>query len=512
MICDSAPVDIGSRLELFVDDCLIDEMRGVALRLQRPQPAETVLAFDKPWEGPFTGSLTVLKDGGKYRLYYFGFPMWPTLKHLRCLCMAESDDGVHFTRPHIGLHERDGSRANNIVHPIEPETKRYILMPFLDTRPGVPPEERYKGVGGNYHGGGLFGWTSPDGIHWQRLADRPITDLGPLDSENVAFWSKHEGCYVCYFRTWYKRNAAGQRGILQRTPDGQDWHVKGVDENGKPWTLPLDGGFENDGIRWVRRSTSPDFRHWSESVEMDAGDAPDEHIYTCLPYPYFRAPHIYIAPGARFVRDRKVLSDSSADAMDLLPQFLDRSTDAVLMSSRGGAALDRTFLESWIRPGMEPEDWIYGSNFPSGVVQTGTAELSLYVNMHFTRPSVHARRYTLRLDGFASVHAGHTGGEMTTKPLRFEGDRLVLNYSTSAAGSIRVGLENEAGVPIPGHTLADGIELVGNTVAGEVSWRNGPDVAPLTGKTIRLRFAMQDADIFSYRFAPALRGERAYTR
>jgi hypothetical protein len=262
------------------------------------------------------------------------------------------------------------------------------------------------------------------------------------------------------------------------------------------------GGLENDGIRWVGRCTSPDFRQWSEPVEMAAGDAPDEHIYSCLAHPYFRAPHIYIAPGARFVRDREVLPDAVAEALELRPVFKDKSTDVVLMSSRGGIQLDRTFLESWIRPGMEPEDWIYGSNFPgSGMLQTGPAELSLYVNMHYTRPTVHARRYTLRLDGFAAAHAGYGGGELKTIPLCFDGARLVLNYSTSTAGSIRVGLEDGAGNPFPGYGLEESAELVGNTVAGEASWRGGADVAALAGQTVRLRFAMKDADLFSYRFS-----------
>ena len=59
------PVDIGSRRELFVDRHLIERIEGAQLVLHHPQPAEVVLRFDRPWEGPFCGYVTVIKDGGE---------------------------------------------------------------------------------------------------------------------------------------------------------------------------------------------------------------------------------------------------------------------------------------------------------------------------------------------------------------------------------------------------------------------------------------------------------------
>lgn len=60
------PVHIGSRLELFVDDHLIDQMTGsLRLKLHSPIRAEKVLEFDKPWEGPYSGYVTVLRDSDR---------------------------------------------------------------------------------------------------------------------------------------------------------------------------------------------------------------------------------------------------------------------------------------------------------------------------------------------------------------------------------------------------------------------------------------------------------------
>ena len=52
------------------------------------------------------------------------------------------------------------------------------------------------------------------------------------------------------------------------------------------------------------------------------------------------------------------------------------------------------------------------------------------------------RRYTLRIDGFVSLHAPLVGGELVTKPLMFTGGRLLLNVSTSAAGAVRVEMQD----------------------------------------------------------------------
>ena len=62
--------------------------------------------------------------------------------------------------------------------------------------------------------------------------------------------------------------------------------------------------------------------------------------------------------------------------------------------------------------------------------------MSLYVQRDYDQQTAHLDRMTLRVDGFASMNARYTGGEMITKPFRFSGKELELNYSTSAAGSI----------------------------------------------------------------------------
>ena len=62
------PVAIGSRRELFVDRLLIEKMEGTSLRMHAPQAAGVALKFDQPWEGRFSGYITVIHDEAAYLL------------------------------------------------------------------------------------------------------------------------------------------------------------------------------------------------------------------------------------------------------------------------------------------------------------------------------------------------------------------------------------------------------------------------------------------------------------
>jgi hypothetical protein len=89
---------------------------------------------------------------------------------------------------------------------------------------------------------------------------------------------------------------------------------------------------------------------------------------------------------------------------------------------------------------------------------------------------------------------------MVTRLFTFSGRELVLNYSTSAAGSIRVEIQGPSGKLIPGYGLEDSTEIIGDEIERVVAWKKGADVSSLAGQPVRLRFAMKDADLYSLRF------------
>jgi hypothetical protein len=468
---DDLVIDIGSRRELFVDHYLVEQLDQVRLTLNRPHDEGPVLHFDNPWEGPFCGYCTVIKDGELFRLYYRGRPeAGADGDEGEVYCYAESADGIHWTKPDLNRFEIGSYRKNNIVLAnAAPVTHNFC--PVLDTRPGVPADERFKAIGGTMTSG-LVVWKSANGIDWKKLRDEPVLtkQMVPFpymfDSQNLAFWSPAEEKYLCYFRVF------------------------------------------KDGIRRICRTTSVDFVHWSAPQLMEyrhnGQPAPIEHLYTNQTHPYYRAPHLYLSIAARFMPGRQVLTDRQAKEIGVSPRYFKDTSDAILMTTRGGAVYDRTFLSSFVRPGIGAHNWVSRTNYPAlNVVQTGAAEMSLYVNQDYAQPTAHLRRYSMRLDGFASARAEYAGGELRTRPFTFSGSQLTINFATSAAGGIRVELlAADLDEPIPGFKLADCVEQIGNEVARVVTWKKGTDVSELAGKPIRMRLSMKDADLFSFQFVP----------
>ncbi len=433
-----APVTIAGRLQLFVDRSLIDARAGADLVLHSPVPREVAFAFDRPWEGETSAYPTVLKDGDVYRAYYRGSGHEGTHE---VTGYAESRDGITWTKPALGLFEFGGSRENSIVWM---GAGTHNFAPFLDANPKAKPEERYKALAG----GPLVAFASPDGIHWRKMREEPVITKGAFDSQNVAFYDAARGRYAAFFR-----------------------------------------GF-HDGLRAILTATSEDFLTWSEPQWIDMGDAPAEHLYTNATTPYFRAPDILLSFPKRFVPERK-WDEKHAEA---------GLSDGVFMTSRDGVHFDRTFPEAFLRPGPDPENWTERNMMIAfGVVPTGPAEMSVYYEEHYRHATCRLRRGALRTDGFVSVRAGYAGGEILTRPLVFTGKELVVNYATSAAGSIRVELQDAEGKALPGFVMGQCPRIYGDEIERVVRWEGNPDLGALAGKPVRLRVRLKDADLYSFR-------------
>ena len=471
-------IDLGSRLELFVDHYLIERMTGAEHRLHSPQKlpkAKSPLPANRHY-------ITVLKDGDLFRAYwrgsnpdYGGAQKWFSEhpdevafyaertgmnpkkilegqwfagnpgEHVR---YAESHDGHEWIFPKLGLHEIGGNKQNNVLlNKMPPLLTNFA--PFIDRNPDVKKDERYKALGGHPGygdqrggaGAGLHALVSPDGFQWRNIGEvipYPEGAFHAFDSQNVSFWSEAEGQYVCYFRTWQT-----------------------------PWGRQLT----------LSRSTSKDFRKWTDPVFVGP-NRPGEDLYTSQTHPYFRAPHIYIALPTRFFKDRGSI------------------TDIGFMTARAGSLqYDRLFKEAFIRPGLDRKRWDNRSNYVAlNVLPTGRNEMSIWHRS--------GHRYVLRTDGFISINAGIEPGEVVTKPFRFSGRHLELNVSTSAAGRVRVEIQNAAGQPVAGFRLSDCEPVVGDAIDCRVSWKNSADVSGLVGQTIRLRFQLEEADLYAMRFAP----------
>ena len=439
------PVHIGSWRELFVDDYLIDKLNGTELQLHHPTPQEVCLVTDEPWEGNTCGYFTIFQDDSLYRMYYRGSHSGKP-EHREVTCYAESRDGIHWKKPDLGLHEFNGSKENNIIWD---SLGTHNFTPFKDHNPEAKPQARYKalarGKGDEKHG--LFAFQSSDGIHWSLMSNKPLITKGAFDSQNLAFWDPVRKEYREYHRDF------------------------------------------KDGIRDIRTATSDDFMNWTDPGWLEYPEASKEHLYTNQIMPYYRAPHIFIGFPTRYIPQRKSL------------------TEGLFMSSRDGRTFHR-WPEAFIRPGLLPGKWQNRSNYIWwGLVETesphpgGPDQLSLYVNEgYYEGESSRIRRYTIRIDGFVSLSAPMEGGEATTKPFVFSGNQLEINFSTSAAGSIRIELQDENGKPLPGFTLEECPEIYGDKIERTVEWNSNADLGKLAGKPVRMRIVLKDADLYSFRF------------
>jgi hypothetical protein len=192
-------LDIGTRLELFVDDFLIARREGTSLLLHHPIPRETAIEFNADWEGNTSAYVTVFPDGGVFRMYYRGSHWDADSKTAsqQVVCYAESDDGISWTKPRLGLFPHEGSKETNIVWE---GAGSHNFTPFKDANPSCPPGERYKAVASE--GERLFAFKSADGLTWSPLHKDPILTGYAFDSQNLAFWDPFRGRYLEYHRGW----------------------------------------------------------------------------------------------------------------------------------------------------------------------------------------------------------------------------------------------------------------------------------------------------------------------
>src|SRR5690606_16788659 len=207
------PITIGSRLELFVDNYLIDRFVGnAALQLHHPESKEIVFTFDKPWEGNCGGYRSLFFDGIRYRLYYNTYDqrtqVTDTISRYYT-CYAESYDGINWHKPNLGLYEFDGSKDNNIVFingmmgGVDADGVHFAV--FKDENPNTSPDAIYKAVM-NFNGEpkGLIVYKSPDGFKWTPMTDYAVITNGAFDSQNLVFWDETIGEYRAYWRSFIK--------------------------------------------------------------------------------------------------------------------------------------------------------------------------------------------------------------------------------------------------------------------------------------------------------------------
>ena len=519
----TAPIEIGSTRQLFLDDHIVDTMDGVARQFHRPTRWEgnPVIHADQPWERGgggvylFGGTVMYDEEDGLFKMWYrTSLPMEASASRalrepegVYKACYAVSDDGIYWHKPALGLTEFDGSRDNNLLPP-SIEGMKQIRRPNLIKDYEEPdPERRYKMLYmDNFKGKwALSKGFSRDGITWRMNVGTPHIFERPIAPNGILFgWDPRRREYVHYHR---------KSGTMPADVDGRRVRRKYA----------------------VMRTSSPDFETWGHTDEAMAASETDP--------PNWSPSHGVDLAGILYADDLYVGAVDTVAAYhveDAPPEQWERvyaneyaEYRTELVMSRDGAAWRRAapFWE-FMRPGTwgawdsdhigmtkpilyQDDLLIYysGSNVPMGS-NVPSHPLSGVINtIRNGQWMAHAIGLAkLRLDGFASMDAYEGGGVLTTKTMVFRGRRLEVNVRAPAApfgqqlrpaspyGAFDVSILDDAGRPIEGYSSDRCDTFTGDERRHVVTWGGNDRVDALAGRPIRLRFHLRNAALYAFQF------------
>lgn len=467
-------IDIGARKQLFMDRRFIESMKGIELTMNAPwQTGEILVTADQPWElgdHAYLGFYSsVLKEEGKVRIWYDMFVGKGErgTGDFRWVAYAESEDGIHFTKPTLTLHEMRGSTENNVVIPGR----------IGGSAVWIDPQEiggfRYKTQAKAYPSGQLHLHGSNDGLNWELLGTPKI---GEKDTQTVVFWDERIGRYVMFTRDW----------------------IEGPPRYREHRRLESD-----DLLKWDNESTvlAADEVDLATHVGDSGRPAVDYYGATVFKYPYADNAYFMFAQTYwhwLYRPDTRGLGPDTFDvrlAVSRDGKEFERvgQRKAFLRLGQEGTFSSRSV---WAMPQpirMGDELWIYyvglNKDHSGDQIDGATGQIRSGIS-----------RAIMRLDGFVSADAAYLGGELTTPVVRFTGSRLELNVDAGGGGAVRVELLDDKYRPIAGFSADDADPLCANSVRMPVTWKGSGDVSALSGQPVRLRFIMNDCKLYAFQF------------
>ncbi len=492
-------VPLGDRKHVFIDDALIETQRNITFTVNPPRLTHRVL---DNIEGQFRKHLTFVEDeDGLIRMYNGGPDDY--------LMVHTSRDGIHFEPHPTGLSHKG---RNNIVIPYG------VAMgsPFIDLN--APAEHRWKYISGSGDRG-TYLFTSPDGWKWHKV--RTASHSFRSGSQTSFFYDDQRQKYVSYMRTGmtHTRGDNTQRAFIITETDNpfESWPLRYMDQEAtremaksrrlrdpKPWFLdngPLvPGDFGVEGP--IKFEVLDDFDPEGLGIYV-----PKAHKYPWAPDTYVAFPLMYFhyeigdGPPERWVLydERRGAGSGTVEAQVAVSRDgrnwfrYARPAYAGIGDYLGRYSPQAYFAEGMIRRGNEIWQYVYAAGIYHSTWEDEDKFDAVY-------------RVVQRLDGFVSAEAPYeTHGIIVTRPLTFEGNRLVLNIDTDAAGYAQVGFLDEEGEPIPGFGLDNGLYINGDYIDHEIEFRldgaeTTADISSLQGRPVKVVFRMRGAKLYAMQF------------
>ncbi|MEQ9461251.1 MAG: hypothetical protein RIG82_09900 [Phycisphaeraceae bacterium] len=444
--------------ELFVDDARVSEMVAVERFLHQATKREKpVLEPEMPWEHDriyIYGTVHYNEERGLFQMWYGA----------EGICYAESDDGINWRRPELGLYEYEGSTANNIVLP----SVRNPTV-FVDEQ-ADDPQERYKALFGSRSS--YQGAYSADGLNWKFYNDgKPLIPYGSeLSTVNR---DPESGEYLAYIRTGPPR--LDKQGILAK--------------------------------RTCALTTSRDFRDWSLPAETIVADEWDDHWILG----HEQATEFYgwngFRYGSQYLGFLTVFKVTGLIRVHPPSQSAwDGPIDVQLIHSRDGRNWNRTTKREPVVPNG-PYDYDAGTilDIANNPIVVGDELWLYYTAINTTHGGMRPpKRITIALatwprDRLASLRARWAEGVVTTRPMISEEGRLIVNADASE-GRMAVEVLDRDGNVLPGFSAQDCEVIRSDDLDHQVRWAGGDTIGG--ARAFALRFRMQHAHLFSYRIEP----------
>jgi hypothetical protein len=503
-------------LYLFVDDYWIESQNGLTRVHNRARPLDQpVLWPDHPQaETDCAWGNVIRESDGRFRMWYVTMTMghhnagpheiasagvWgrgedftfrprsdadrPPVESMLGK-YAESDDGLHWRKPKLGLIEYRGTTENNIVltgrqaaQQTDGALTNFDGYTILRDEREAHPDRRYKMI-----------------AHW----------------ESVHFWDNHPvSGALGRPQAFIDRCAAARGEYITYSPDGLRWEQPLE----RLTSLPTAGGDrllvvpDHRNRRWVAYvraggwsypafSYSSDLQQWSPAEpaqQITPEDVQAPAVECMIPFNYGNQD---LGFPCGMDKPRGVFTVMLAARHDQGEWKWVNQRETFIPSGPPG---------SYYATGAVP---LHNEPFVVG------DELLIFFNA-FSRQQQQPCPYgtrsigvaKLRRDGFAGLQAAvdESEGRLTTRPLRIAGDWLLLNVEQRGGeGTVTVALLNEQGNELPGFGFAESLLITSDAVRAPVCWQTHRDVASLRGGTARVALRLRgQAVVYAVAFADA---------
>lgn len=470
----SWPLKIDSKHQLFVDDYLISEIQHLTREFHQP----TKHARNPLMAGGYVG---VLYDEVLGRIR-----MWNNLDH------QTSPDGIQWSDPVTVLQDSLRSR-------VRVELRGIIYNPDLPEHAG-----RYKAVVERRSSveagepGGFYLYHSRDGLDWELRPQWPVLQRTHNMMQPAEFRPLGLG-KVSEFR-WdgaehFQGNGVGDTStfrydtVLKRYVFDGKYNLYLTPEKIRQLGLAMD---LKPRLRLRTFSESDDLIHWSSPRFLmfpDRLDLPDRQMYAHVGFVY-ESMWIGVIQTMRF----------HATGW--------KQTDLNLSYSRDGRHWLRPRARQPFIPLGSPASWDADYSTPCYTPPVLVGEELFFYYGGSRNPDrdqdpekrwpIYLGLAKLRRDGFASLDAGATPGQVSTRPLTFDGRSLFVNVEVEEGGWIKAAVLSRDSQPLTHYTLEDATPLVANTTRGRMEWKSKDFVPPPGNEHLRFRFQLRKARLYSF--------------